>query len=227
MRILVVEDEESIRKVIKLNLEMEGHIVEATDNGRKALELASKQHFDLLVLDIMLPEINGLDVCRQIRLQNDKVAIIIVSAKDNPSDRIKGLKYGADDYLVKPFNLEELLLRVEKLLERSSTKVSPEFDVYHFGTNTLYFSQQRAITHDNKEVNLTKKEVMLLKLLVENRNNVVSRNEILQYVWGYDIYPSTRTIDNFILVFRKYFEVTPNKPQYFQSVRGIGYKFTD
>lgn len=225
MRILLVEDEEQIRKVIQLNLEMENYEVVATDNGRKALELADQQHFDLMILDVMLPEVDGFQICSQVRLRNSKVGIIIVSAKDTSMDRITGLKLGADDYLTKPFNLEELLLRVSNLLKRSTEEAAKDLETYSFDDNTINFITYQATTL-NGEIQLTKKEVLLIKLLIERQNEVVSRQQILQTVWGYDVYPSTRTIDNFILSFRKYFEKDPREPVHFHSVRGVGYKFT-
>lgn len=225
MRILLVEDEEQIRKVIQLNLEIENYEVIATDNGRKALELVNGQHFDLLILDVMLPEVDGFQICAQVRLRNSKVGIIIVSAKDTSIDRITGLKMGADDYLTKPFNLEELLLRVSNLLKRSTEDAAKDLDTYTFASNTINFLTYQALTK-NGEIQLTKKEVHLLKLLIERANEVVSRSTILQTVWGYDVYPSTRTIDNFVLSFRKYFEIDPKEPVHFHSIRGVGYKFT-
>ena len=226
MRILLVEDEENIRKLVKLNLEMEDYEVIATDNGRDAIKYTKEQHFDLVLLDVMLPEVSGIQICEQIRLTDSETPIIFLTAKDAAPDRIKGLKVGADDYLTKPFNLEELLLRVEKLIKRASKR--PEFtkESYNFGTNEVNFVSFEA--KGNKgNFTLTKKEAMLLKLLIERKNEVVSRQQILQYVWGYDVYPSTRTIDNFILSFRKYFESDPKNPTFFQSVRGIGYKFVE
>lgn len=224
MRILLVEDEEQLRKIIKMNLEMEGYEVVATDNGKKALEVADSQHFDLMVLDVMLPEVNGFQICEQVRLRNSKVGIIIISAKDTSQDRIMGLKLGADDYLTKPFNLEELLLRVQNLLKRSSEENAKDLEQYSFRDNTINFVTYEA--HGvNGDFRLTKKEVLLLKLLIERQNEVVSRQQILQTVWGYDIYPSTRTIDNFVLSFRKYFEKDQKEPIHFHSVRGVGYKF--
>jgi two-component system alkaline phosphatase synthesis response regulator PhoP len=225
MRILLVEDEEHIRKVIKVNLEMEGYEVISTDNGRKAIEITENQHFDLLILDVMLPEVNGFQICEQVRLRNTEVGIIIVSAKDTSSDRINGLKLGADDYMTKPFNLEELLLRIDKLFKRKFTDNTKDVQTYCWSGNEINFSTYQA-SGLNESVTLTKKEALLLKLLIERKNEVVSRKQILQTVWGYDIYPSTRTIDNFILSFRKYFEPDPKSPVYFHSIRGVGYRFT-
>jgi two-component system, OmpR family, alkaline phosphatase synthesis response regulator PhoP len=226
MRILLVEDEESIREAVKLNLELEGYEVVATGNGRKALNYIGSQHFDLLLLDVMLPDVDGFTITEQVRLSNSEVPILILTAKDMAQDRVTGLKKGADDYLTKPFNLEELLLRVNILLRRSRRVRGEAPEVYEFGNNMVNFSTFEAKTWRGESLVLTKKEAMLLKLLVERKEEVVSRNQILQAVWGYDVFPSTRTIDNFILAFRKYFEKDPKSPQFFHSMRGVGYKFT-
>ncbi|TNE61204.1 MAG: response regulator transcription factor [Bacteroidetes bacterium] len=225
MRILLVEDEESIRDAVRLNLELEGYEVITTGNGRKALEYIHGQHFDLLLLDVMLPEVDGFSITEQVRLTNNEVPILLLTAKDMAQDRVTGLKKGADDYLTKPFNLEELLLRVSKLLRRSQRVKGEALEYFEFGDNKVNFDTYEAITWRGEPITLTKKEAMLLKLLVERKNEVVSRNQILQAVWGYDVFPSTRTIDNFILAFRKYFEKDPKQPRYFHSIRGIGYKF--
>ncbi|TXB62748.1 response regulator transcription factor [Phaeodactylibacter luteus] len=226
MRILLVEDEENIQDVIKLNLEMEDFEVVAADNGKDALKFAREQHFDLLILDVMLPEVDGFQICEQVRLTNREVPIIFLTAKDSAQDRIAGLKKGADDYLTKPFNLEELLLRVNNLIKRTSKSPDNTPDEFSFGNNWVNFATYEAKGNPGS-FTLTKKEAMLLKLLVDRRGEVVSRQQILQSVWGYDVYPSTRTIDNFILSFRKYFEKDPKAPEFFLSVRGVGYKFAE
>ncbi len=226
MRILLVEDEENIRDVVKLNLELENYEVVCSGNGREALKYFNEQHFDLLILDVMLPEIDGFQICEQVRLTNLEVPILFLTAKDTAMDRIQGLKKGADDYLTKPFNLEELLLRVQNLIKRSSKSPENTPEIYTFGNNKINFATYEA-TGNQGDFTLTKKEAMLLKLLIDRKNEVVSRQQILQYVWGYDVYPSTRTIDNFILSFRKYFEKDPKIPAFFLSVRGVGYKFLD
>jgi two-component system, OmpR family, alkaline phosphatase synthesis response regulator PhoP len=227
MRILLVEDEVGIRDTVKLNLELEGYEVVATGNGRKALEYIQHQHFDLLLLDVMLPDVDGFTITEQVRLTNTEVPILILTAKDMAQDKVTGLKKGADDYLTKPYNLEELLLRVSNLMRRSQRVKGEVSDLYEFGENKVNFSTFEATTWEGQSVVLTKKESMLLKLLVERKNEVVSRNQILQAVWGYDVFPSTRTIDNFILAFRKYFERDPKQPEFFHSIRGVGYKFTN
>lgn len=227
--ILLVEDEENLQEALKLNLELEDYEVTSAWNGVEALDIIQKEHFDLIILDVMLPELDGISVVETIRLQNNDIPVLILSAKNSSADRVLGLKKGADDYLTKPFNLEELLLRVSKLLQKSKqlTARKPVEQVYQFGKNTVDFSSLECTTKDGSRITLTKKEIMLLKLLIENKNEVVTREKILQSVWGYNVYPTTRTIDNFILNFRKYFEEDSRNPKYFHSVRGIGYKFTE
>jgi len=224
MRILLVEDEAHIRDVVKLNLELEEYEVVTVDNGKDALKIVNGQHFDLLILDVMLPDVDGFQICEQVRLTNMDVPIIFLTAKEAAADRIMGLKKGADDYLTKPFQLEELLLRVNNLIKRSSKSPQNTPEIYAFGKNNINFVTYEA-TGNQGQFNLTKKEAMLLKLLIDRKNEVVSRQQILQSVWGYDVYPSTRTIDNFILSFRKYFEENPREPKHFLSIRGVGYKF--
>ena len=226
--ILLVEDEENLQEALKLNLELEGYEITAAYDGAEALKAVQKEYFNLIILDVMLPEIDGITVCETIRLTNPDIPILILSAKNSSADRVLGLKKGADDYLTKPFNLEELLIRVNNLIiksERLSSKL-PIPDIYTFGKNKIDFKASEAFTKSGSKVTLTKKELMLLKLLIENKNEVVTREKILQVVWGYNVYPTTRTIDNFILSFRKYFEDDSRDPEYFHAVRGVGYKFT-
>ncbi|RPE13533.1 DNA-binding response regulator [Chitinophaga lutea] len=227
--ILLVEDEENLQEALKLNLELEGYEVTAADNGTSALKAVKNEYFDLIILDIMLPEMDGLAVCENIRIQNNEVPILFLSAKNSSADRVLGLKKGGDDYMTKPFNLEELLLRVEKLIVKNKKIQDKDSvpNVYRFGNNMIDFAAQECVGKDGKRHELSKKETMLLKLLIENKGEVVTREKILQVVWGYNVYPTTRTIDNFILNFRKYFEQDSRNSQYFHSVRGVGYKFTD
>lgn len=224
MRILLVEDEENIREVITLNLELEHYEVVTAATGREAIRLFQQQHFDLIILDIMLPEMDGFQVCEQIRLTNMDIPVIFLTAKDTPADRIAGLKRGADDYLTKPFVLEELLLRVQNLIRRTSKSAENTPEIFEFGGNRINFATFEAEGTLGKFI-LTKKEAMLLKLLIDRKGEVVSRQQILQSVWGYDVFPSTRTIDNFILKFRRNFERDTRNPVHFFSIRGIGYKF--
>lgn len=224
MRILLVEDESTLQNIIALNLRQEGYDVVTTDNGLEAIELFEAQHFDLILLDVMIPGLDGFQVCKRIRLLNQRIPIIFLTARVSSADRIAGLKLGADDYIIKPFNLEELLLRVQIALKRTNSEVETEMQIFRWADFWIDFNDYRAMTIGG-EVDLTPKEAMLLRLFTERKNEVVSRAEILQTVWGYNVYPSTRTIDNFVLSFRKYFEKNPRKPLYFKSVRGIGYKF--
>lgn len=227
--ILLVEDEENLQDALTLNFEMEGYEVTSVYDGAEALKAVHNEYFDLIVLDVMLPEIDGISVCENIRLFNSEIPILMLSAKNSSSDRVIGLQKGADDYLTKPFDLTELLLRVKKLIDKSRLISSKEkvADVFNFGRNNINFKALECTTKMGDTVALTKKEAMLLKLLVENKNEVVTREKILQAVWGYNVYPTTRTVDNFILSFRKYFEDDSRNPKYFHSIRGIGYKFTD
>lgn len=227
--ILLVDDEENLHEALKLNLEMEGYEVTSAYDGTQALKAIANEYFDLIVLDVMLPNIDGIGVTETVRVNNLDTPILMLSAKSTSADRILGLKKGADDYLTKPFNLEELLLRVEKLITKNKKLNIKETigDTYNFGNNSIDFKAQDAITYDGKTVELSKKEAMLLKLLIENKGEVTTREKILQVVWGYNVYPTTRTIDNFILNFRKYFEEDSRNPKYFHSVRGVGYKYTD
>lgn len=227
--ILIVEDEENLQEALKLNLELEGYDITCAENGAIALKKVEEGYFDLIILDVMLPEIDGFDVCEAIRLKNIDSPILMLSARSASADRVTGLKRGADDYLTKPFNLEELLLRIEKLIEKNrKLQVNSNIgDQYNFGGNAIDFRAQTATNNKGEQISLSKKEVMLLKLLIEYKNEVVSREKILQAVWGYQVFPTTRTIDNFILSFRKYFESDPREPKHFHSVRGVGYKFSD
>jgi len=225
-RILLVEDEQDIADMLKLNLEMEEYKVVSVRDGNTAVQRFKEENFDLVILDVMLPGMDGLAVCESIRLTNQQVPILFLSARGSSEDRISGLKKGGDDYLTKPFNLEELMLRVKKLLERSSTHdYNPGMKEYHFGNGFMVNFESFEARGVAGEFMLTKKEALLLKLLIENKGSVVSRERILHTVWGYNVYPSTRTIDNFILAFRKYFEADPRNPRFFISLRGVGYKF--
>lgn len=229
LSVLLVEDEENLHDALKLNLELEGYEITSAFDGNQALQKIEQEYFDLIIMDVMLPGIDGISVTESIRLQNNEVPILILSAKNSSADRVFGLKKGADDYLTKPFNLEELLLRVQKLIDKNKKMQDKDYvgDNYSFGKNIIDFKAQEITTRRGEKIQISKKEAMLLKLLIENKNEVVPREKILQSVWGYNVYPTTRTIDNFILNFRKYFEEDSRNPQYFHSVRGVGYKYTE
>jgi len=226
--ILLVEDEEHMQDALLLNLRMEGYEVTIASDGESALNYFQQAHFDLIIMDVMLPEMDGISVTETIRLTNREVPILMLSARNSSDYRISGLRKGADDYLAKPFHLEELLLRIGKLIDKNQQHkpVHPLPDRVVFGGNTLQFSSRQVTTFRGKQLQLTKKEWLLLRLLMENNNEVVPREKILQMVWGYQVYPNTRTIDNFILNFRKYFEEDSRQPRFFHSVRGVGYRFT-
>lgn len=227
-RILLVEDEEHLLEALKLNLELEGYHVTTATDGKKALKLFKEERLNLIILDVMLPEIDGFKVAETIRLENSEVPILFLTAKNTSEDRVAGLKRGADDYLTKPFNLEELILRVGILVKRSlKGDDHKQLNSYKIGDKTINFNNFEILVDNGETIALTKKETMLLKLLVERKGEAVSRETILETVWNYDVYPSTRTIDNFILSFRKYFESDSKNPKHFHSIRGVGYKYTD
>jgi DNA-binding response OmpR family regulator len=230
-RILIIEDEKHIAEGLKLNLSLQGYGVIIAPDGVSGLQSWKEWRPDLIVLDIMLPGIDGLSVLRNIRLEDERIPILILSAKGNPNDKVKGLSYGGDDYLSKPFNLEEFLLRVERLLTRVSRhhaegdpNPSPMAQAYTFGGNRIDFRTSTAHCKRGK-VSLTEQEVKLLKLFIANRGKPLSRDKLLEIGWGYTKATTTRTVDNFIVRFRKYFEDNPKKPVYFKSLRSVGYIF--
>lgn len=228
-RILLVEDEKNLLEAIKLNLEMEGYEVITAVTGTDAIKTFDSQRFNLVILDVMLPEMDGYRVCESIRLSNSETPILFLTAKDSSEDKIKGLKMGADDYLTKPFNLEEFLLRVKNLVRFGLKRKEVEKinSVAKFGGNEIDFTTFSAKGVGGKKILLRQREAALLKLLIERKNEVISRNYILETIWKYDVYPNTRTIDNFILTFRKYFEKDSKRPKHFFSIRGVGYQFKD
>ncbi len=227
--ILLVEDEEHLHEALKLNLEMEGYEVDSAYDGQEALKQIQSAHYDLIILDIMLPSLDGFSITERMRLNNNQTPILILSAKNTSANRVQGLKLGADDYLTKPFNLEELLLRVTKLIQKHSLQTlnTPQIERYQFQGHSIDFNASEVVLVSGQKITLTKRELLLLKLLIEHKNTVVTREKILQLVWGYQVFPNTRTIDNFILNFRKYFEIDPKHPKHFISMRGVGYKFQD
>ncbi|MDI6688009.1 MAG: response regulator transcription factor [Desulfobacterales bacterium] len=233
-RILVIEDEKHIAEGLKLNLLFRGYDVKIAYDGVSGLQEWKRWKPDLIILDIMLPDIDGLSVLQNIRLEDERIPILILSAKGSPNDKIKGFSYGVDDYLSKPFNLEEFLMRVERLLVRalwhrgdediSKTDFSISIQTYNFGSNRIDFEKSIAYCSCGK-VKLTEQEVKLLKLFIVNKGKPLSRGKLLEIGWGYTRGITTRTVDNFIVRFRKYFEDDPKKPVYFKSLRSIGYVF--
>ena len=224
--ICLVEDESALADMVRLNLELEGYAVDVISDGAEALELFKRAFsYDLVLLDVMLPNVSGVDLCRTIR-KSSQVPILFLSAKGTTADRIEGLKTGGNDYLPKPFDLEELLLRVGILLNVQS-KLG-ELESMQIGNANIDFKTFEVTSQDSDEaITLSKKEVALLQLFQSKEGEVISRTEILDKIWGKDQFPTTRTIDNFILHFRKLFEENPKEPQFFHSIRGVGYKFTN
>mgnify|MGYP002353291917 CR=1 FL=1 len=223
--IMLAEDEENIASTLKLNLTMSGYAVVHAATGTDAYKvfITENSKLDLALLDIMLPGINGFELCSEFRKTNPGVPVIFLTAKGEAADKISGLKIGADDYIVKPFELEEVLLRIQNVLKRNAPKTAAGFS---FAGGTINFETFDVVASDGVTHTLSRREIGLLKLLTENENKVVSRDEIIEKLWGVDENASSRTIDNYILGFRKLFEKNPKEPLHFHSVRGVGYKFT-
>lgn len=225
-KVLVIEDEQSLLEMIQFNLELEDYLVTPVSNGREALEMKDQlDHFDLVILDVMLPEVSGLDICRAYR-EVSSVPIIFISAKGNTIDRVAGLKLGANDYLPKPFDLEEFLLRCSVLVQpnKKQVLVPSEIKIGDYRVLPASFEVEQIFSGEKHE--LSKREMELIQLFYSRKEEVVSRDEILNTLWTNDQFPTGRTIDNYILNFRKLFEADPKNPQFFHSIRGVGYKFT-
>jgi len=225
-KILLVEDEESLAKGLEYNLTDEGYTVDWANNGKSGLEMFNSSDYDLIILDIMLPYINGFEVASSIRQDNPQMPILMLTARASAKDKIAGLKYGADDYITKPFNLDELLLRIKGMLKRKQwyKEVNNVKSIYSFGKNTIDF-EKLICKKPNNEILLTQREAMVIRYLVEKKNEIVTREELLENVWHTNPEIETRTVDNFIARLRKYFEDDPSNPVYIKSIRGVGYTF--
>lgn len=226
--VCIIEDEKSLSDLIQLNLDLEGYKTSTFNNGQEAFDSAQKiAEFDLVLLDVMLPGKSGLDICKEIRKYSD-VPILFLSAKGTTEDRIAGLKLGGNDYLSKPFDLEELLLRVSILVNRKNPQKRTAINSLIIGNKEINFNSFEINDLNNGSViTIPKKEIELLRLFEEKENMVISRDEILDRIWGKDQFPTSRTIDNYILTLRKIFEEDPKNPKYFHSIRAVGYKFTN
>jgi len=233
LKILVIEDEETVRIGLEDNLTLEGYEVVSCDNGRSGLETFSELGPDLVILDVMMPEMDGLEVCRQIRGIKPDVPIIMLTAKCGEIDKVLGLEIGADDYLTKPFGMRELFARIKALLRRSQQiqangngNGAVALEELSFGEVIIDFKSYRA-SRSGSEISLSAKEFELLKYLSSRPDIPVSRNQLLDEVWGYNSYPTTRTVDNFIARLRNKVEEVPNKPRHIVTVHGVGYKFVE
>lgn len=221
--ILLVEDEPHIAQGIIYNLQAENYLVTHVDSGEAALEHLKNHACALIILDLMLPGIDGLEVCHQVREQGNQIAILMLTARGEEEDRIAGLSEGADDYLPKPFNLKEFLLRVSNLLRRSNWQPTTK-NLLRFGGNCIDLESHLAETAIG-QLQLTELEIKMLQQFINNEGRLITRGELLQSVWGMQPDTETRTLDNFIVRLRKYFELDPTKPKHFLTVRGRGYRF--
>ena len=225
-KILLVEDEENLALGLEYNLTEEGYKVTLAKDGREAISFFDKNEFDLIVLDIMLPYYNGFEIAKHVRENHPQMPILMLTARTQVEDRVKGLELGADDYLTKPFHLKELLVRIKGMLKRKSwyQKVVIENPVYNFGDNQINFENFKC-SKGKKEFQLTSYEAMIMKYLIENKDKVVTRKELLENVWNMNPDIETRTVDNFIVRLRKHFEDDPSEPKFIVSVRSAGYMF--
>lgn len=223
-RVLLVEDEPSLILTLSDRLRNEGYRVETAEDGETGLHAALGGHFDLIILDVMLPRKNGLDVCRDLRQQGLDVPILMLTARGQVVDKVVGLKLGADDYLTKPFDMMELLARLESLLRRARTPIGAATGSFTFGDVSVDFRHSEA-RRDGEPIELSSLEWKLLVHLIEHRGTVLSRDHLLDEVWGYDATPQTRTVDVHIASLRQKLEPTPSKPTYIRTVHGRGYRF--
>lgn len=222
--ILIIEDEEDLVKGLKLNLADEGYQIEWAPDGEKGLRMAIEESPDLIILDIMMPKMSGLDVCREIRKKGLNVPIIMLTAKGEEIDKVVGLEIGADDYMTKPFSIRELLARIKAHLRREKRGGKTVPDVYTFADVAIDFTRFK-VRRGTREWNLTSLEVEILKYFIKHVNEVVSRDDLLDKVWGFDKFPTTRTIDNHILKLRKKIEEDLSHPKHILSIYGEGYRF--
>lgn len=221
--ILIIEDDVSILRGLKDNLTFEGYHVLTSPDGLEGLQMARSNETDLLLLDIMLPGMNGYDICRKLKKEKPGLPIIMITARGTEVDKVAGLDLGADDYMTKPFSIPELLARIRAVLRRTS-ETHKDVSKYSFGKVIIDFKKYQTWV-DGAEVKLSSREYAIMKYLIEHEGEVTHRHELLDKVWGYDVTPSTRTVDNFILDLRKKFEKDPGNPQHIISIRGAGYKF--
>ena len=221
--ILVIEDDVSILRGLRDNLKFEEYEVLTATDGHEGIILALEKSPDLVLLDIMLPGISGYDICRKVKEQKPDLPIIMLTARSKEIDKIAGLDLGADDYVTKPFSTPELLARIRAALRRAQNK-TPIQEKYSFGKVSMDFKQYQTFIN-NEEVHLSAREYAIMKFLIEHAGEVIHRHALLDEVWGYESYPTTRTVDNYILDLRKKLEEEPSRPKHILSIRGVGYKF--
>lgn len=221
--IIIIEDDISILRGLKDNLSFEGYEVLSSPDGLEGLQMALNNQVDMLLLDIMLPGINGYDICRRLKKEKPELPIIMITARGTEVDKIAGLDLGADDYITKPFSIPELLARVRAVFRRTMIE-NQELTTYSFADVSLDFKKFIALVN-GEEIKLSSREFAIMKYMVEHEDEVIHRHDLLDKVWGYDVTPSTRTVDNYILDLRKKFEKDPANPQHITSIRGAGYKF--
>jgi two-component system alkaline phosphatase synthesis response regulator PhoP len=224
-RILLVEDEPNLRRTVSDLLKSDGYAVDSSGDGLEAQRMALAEPFDLIILDVMLPSRNGFDICRHLRRDGVNAPILMLTARSELNNKVQGLKAGADDYLTKPFETPELQARVEALLRRAASGTRPEVRSYDFDGIHVDFTTSRVVK-DGKTITLGERECRLLRYLVERRGMVLSRDELLQDVWGYKSIPLTRTVDVHIAWLRQKIEDDPKNPQYIVTVHGQGYRFS-
>ena len=222
-RILLVEDEPGVRLTVEDRLKSEGYSVECAVDGDEGSKRATSEAFDLVILDVMLPKRSGFDVCRDIRQRGLDTPVLMLTARTQVTDRVVGLKLGADDYLMKPFAMAELLARIEARLRRKERE-APRSGAYRFGDVVVDF-RKAEVEREGQELSLSAKEFQLLRYFIENKGATLSRNELLDHVWGYDAMPSTRTVDVHVAWLRRKLEPNPRHPQYILTLHGLGYKF--
>jgi DNA-binding response OmpR family regulator len=227
-KILLVEDEESLAVGLEFNLNAEGYVVTWVTDGEQAVKTIMKDIYDLVLLDIMLPYLDGFEVARKIREKDPKLPVLILTARTSLNDRLKGLEIGADDYMTKPFHLEELLLRIKGMLRRKQwyDQSANDMPFYQIGNAKINFENFNC-ENMNGEFRLTLREAMLLKYLIDHKGKTISRKELLENVWNITTEIETRTVDNFVSRLRKYIEEDPEKPRFIKSIRGVGYLFND
>jgi len=221
--ILVIEDDISILRGLKDNLEYEGYTVFTETNGEKGLQAALRKNTDLILLDIMLPGMNGYEICRKLKNEKPGLPVIMITARGSEMDKVSGLDIGANDYMTKPFSIPELMARIRAVFRRTAVN-SGIPDEYCFGKIKLDFKKLKAF-RDNQEIKLSSKEFAIMEYFIRHEGEAVHRHDLLNEVWGYESLPTTRTIDNFILDLRKKLEENPSKPRFIESVRDIGYRF--